>query len=70
LESAVFPSPEAKATAPSLEPQAVVAKSDEEKKEPQEPTQLEVAASGSDPDGEEDGQEEEIPVADPQPMRL
>jgi hypothetical protein len=70
LEAAVPPSPEAKTTAPLLEPQPVVVESDEDAKEPHEPTQLEVAAGVPDPDGPEDGQEEEIPVAEPQPMRL
>ena len=32
--------------------------------------QPEVAASDPDPDGPEDGHEEDIPVAEPQPMRL
>ena len=64
------PSPEAKTTAPPVEPQAAVVKNDEDKKEPHEPTQPEVAASGPDPDGPEDGHEEDIPVAEPQPMRI
>ena len=70
LEAAVPPSPEAKTAAPPVEPQAAVVKNDEDKKEPHEPTQPEVAASGPDPDGPEDGHEEDIPVAEPQPMRL
>jgi hypothetical protein len=70
LEAAVPPSPEAKTTAPPVESQAAVAKNDEDKKEPPEPTQPEVAASGPDPDGPEDGHEEDMPVADPQPMRI
>jgi hypothetical protein len=32
--------------------------------------QPEVAASGPDPDGPEDGHEEDIPVAEPQPIRI
>ena len=70
LEAAVPPSPEAKTTAPPVEPQAAVVKNDEDKKEPHEPTQPEVAASGPDPDGPEEGQEEDMPVAEPQPMRI
>ena len=45
-------------------------KNDEDEKQPHEPTQPEVAASGPDPDGPEDGHEDDIPVAEPQPMRL
>jgi hypothetical protein len=70
LEAALPPSLEPMTTAPLAEPQAAVVKNDEDKKEPQEPTQPEVAASGPDPDGPEVGQEEDIPVAEPQPMRL
>ena len=70
LEVAVPPSPEAKVTAPPVEPQATAVKNDEDKQQPHEPTQPEVAASGPDPDGAEDGQEEDIPVAEPEPMRL
>jgi type IV secretory pathway TraG/TraD family ATPase VirD4 len=70
LEAAVPPSPEAKTDAPLVEPQAGVLKNDDDKKEPHEPTQPEIAASAPDPDGQEDGHEEDIPVAEPQPMRL
>ena len=35
-----------------------------------EATQPEVAASGPDPDDAEDGLEDDIPVAEPEPMRL
>ncbi|MHB8304230.1 MAG: hypothetical protein ACYDC6_15685, partial [Acidobacteriaceae bacterium] len=66
LETALPPSPDAKATTP----QAAVVKNDEGKKEPREPMQSEVAASCPDPDGPEGGLEEDIPVAEPQPMRI
>ena len=70
LEAAVPPSTDAKTIAPPEEPQPVVMKNDEEKKEPHEPAQPEVAATGPDPDGREEGQKEDIPVAEPQPMRI
>ena len=70
LEAAVPPSPVAKTTAPPVEPQAAIVKNDEPEKEPPEPTPPEVAASGPDPDGPEDAQDGDIPVAEPQPMRL
>jgi hypothetical protein len=70
LEVAVPPSPEAKATEALVEPQATAVNNDEDKQQPPEPTQPEVAASGPDADGAEDGQEEDIPVAEPEPMRL
>jgi len=70
LEAAVPPSPEAKITAQVVEPQAAVAENDEDKKEPHDPIQPQVAASGPDPDGPEDDHEEDLPVAEPQPMRL
>jgi hypothetical protein len=69
LEAALPPSPEAQTAAPSVEPQAVVVKKDDEK-EPHELTPPEGAASGSDPDGPEDEHDDDIPVAEPQPMRL
>ena len=69
LEAAVPPSPEAKTTAPPIETQAAIVKNDDEK-EPHEPTPPEGAASGPDPDGSEDEHDEDIPVAEPQPMRL
>ena len=67
LEAALPPSPEVKAAAPTVEPETAVVKDDEDTKEPAQP---EVAASGTDPDSPEDGHEEDIPVAEPQPMRL
>jgi hypothetical protein len=70
LEAAVPPPPEAKTFAPPVEPQAVIVENDEDKKEPHEPTQPEVAASAADPDVPKDGQEEDMPVAEPQPMRI
>jgi hypothetical protein len=70
LEAAVPLSPEPKTTAPPIEPQATVGKNDEDKKEAREPTQPEVAAGVPDRDGPEDGHEEDISVAEPQPMRL
>ena len=70
LEAALPPSPETKTTAPPIESQAAVVKNDEDQKEPPEPMQPEVAASDPDPDGPEFGHEEDIPVAEPQPMRL
>jgi type IV secretory pathway TraG/TraD family ATPase VirD4 len=70
LEVAVPPSPEAKVTASPVEPQATAVKNDEDKQQLDEPTQPEVAASCPDPDGAEDGQEEDIPIAEPEPMRL
>ncbi|WP_263354215.1 type IV secretion system DNA-binding domain-containing protein [Acidicapsa acidisoli] len=70
LEASVPPSSGAKATAPRVEPQPAVMKNDEGKKEAHSPMQPEVPASDPDPDGSEDGHEEDIPVADPQPMRL
>jgi type IV secretory pathway TraG/TraD family ATPase VirD4 len=70
LETAVPPSPEANVTASPVEPQVTALKNDEDKQKPPEPTQPEVAASGPDPDGAENGQEEDIPVAEPEPMRL
>ena len=70
LEAAVPPSKDAKTITPPEKPQAAVVKDDEDKQEPHEPTQPEVAASGPNPDGPEDDHEEDIPVAEPQPMRL
>ena len=70
LEAALPPSPETKATAPLAEPQAAVVKNDEDKNEPHQPMQPEVAPSGPDPGGPEDDHEEDIPVAEPQPMRI
>jgi type IV secretory pathway TraG/TraD family ATPase VirD4 len=70
LEAAVAPSPEANTAAPPVEPQAAVMKDGEDEKVPHQPTQPEVAANGPDPDGAEDGHEEDIPIAEPQPMRL
>jgi type IV secretory pathway TraG/TraD family ATPase VirD4 len=68
LEAGVPPLPEAKTTAPPVEQQAVAAKNEGDK---QGPTLPEAATSGPDPDSPEEGQEEEdIPVAEPQPMRL
>ena len=66
----MHPSPEPKVATSPVEPQTTDVKNDEDKKEPQEPTQAEVPATGPDPDGAEDGQEEDIPVAEPEPMRL
>jgi type IV secretory pathway TraG/TraD family ATPase VirD4 len=70
LEAAVPPPPEAKTTASLEEPKAAAVTNDEDKKEPHEPTQPEVAASAPDPDVPKDGHEEDIPVAEPQPMRI
>jgi hypothetical protein len=70
LEAALPPSPEAKATAPPVEPQTAAVKNYEDNQQPYEPTQPEVTAIGPDPDGPEDKQEENIPVAEPQPMRI
>jgi type IV secretory pathway TraG/TraD family ATPase VirD4 len=71
LEAGVPPSPKAKTTAPPVEPQAVAAKNEGDEQEPDGPTLPEAATSGPDPDGPEEGQEEEdISVAEPQPMRL
>jgi hypothetical protein len=70
LEAAVAPSPEANTAAPPVAPQAAVVKDGEHEKEPHQPTQPELPASSPDPDGPEDGHEEDIPVAEPQPMRL
>ena len=70
LEAALPPSPKAKTTAPPIEPQGAVVKKDENKPEPHEPMQPEVAASSPDPDGLPDEQEKDIPVAEPQPMRI
>jgi type IV secretory pathway TraG/TraD family ATPase VirD4 len=68
LEAGVPPLPEAKTTAPPVEQQAVAAKN---KGDEQGPTLPEAATSGPDPDGPEERQEgEDIPVAEPQPMRL
>jgi type IV secretory pathway TraG/TraD family ATPase VirD4 len=69
LEAAVHPSPAAKVTAPPVESQTTSVKNDEEK-ESHEPTQPEVVASVPDPSSPEGGQEEDIPVAEPQPIRL
>jgi type IV secretory pathway TraG/TraD family ATPase VirD4 len=65
LEAAVPPSTDVKTIAAPEELQPAVVKNYEETKEP---TQPEVAASAPDPDGPEDDQEEDIPVAEPQPM--
>jgi type IV secretory pathway TraG/TraD family ATPase VirD4 len=70
LEAAVPPSPEAQTTAAPVEPKAAVVTNDEDKKEPHEPTEPEVAASAPDPDGPKDRHDEDIPVAEPQPMRI
>ncbi len=70
LEAAVPPSPEAPTTAPPVEPSAAVVKNDEDEKKPYEPMQPEAVASGPDPDGPEEDHDEDIPVAEPQPMRL
>ena len=71
LEAAVSPSLEAKTAVPPVEPLVAIVENDEDKKEPDEPTQSEVAASCPDRDvPEEDQQEEDMPVAEPQPMRI
>jgi len=67
LEAAVPPSTDAKTIAPPQEPQAAVVMKDEDDKEPAQP---EVAATGPDPDGPAEGQEEDIPVAEPQRMLI
>jgi hypothetical protein len=68
LEAELPPSPETQTAAPLVEPQAAVVKKDEDKPESHEPTPPEVAASS--PDGPEDGHEADVPVAEPQPMRI
>jgi type IV secretory pathway TraG/TraD family ATPase VirD4 len=70
LEAALPPSPEAKTAVPPVEPLAAIVENDEDKKEPHEPTQSEVAANGPDSDVPEEDQEEDMPVAEPQPMRI
>jgi type IV secretory pathway TraG/TraD family ATPase VirD4 len=70
LEAAVPPSTDAKTVAPPEGPQPVTVKNGEDKKETNEPTQPEVAASGPDPAGPEEGQGEDVPVAAPQPMLI
>ncbi len=70
LEAALPPSTDAKTIASPEEPQPVTEKNDEDNKETHEPTQPEVAASGPDPAGPEEGQGEDVPVAAPQPMLI
>jgi hypothetical protein len=70
LEAGSQPSPEPPATIPPAETTADDAKDDEDAVEQDEPTQDEISASGHDPDSPEDDQEEDVPVAAPEPMRV
>ena len=70
LEAGSQPSPEPPAPMPPAETTADDAKDDEDAVEQDEPTQDEISASGHDPDSPEDDQEEDVPVAAPEPMRV
>jgi len=53
---------------PSTSP--VSATDDENDAEPDEPTEEEIAASGANPDSPDDDQEEDVPVADDETIRV
>jgi hypothetical protein len=62
---------EADAPVPPSEPAAPVqAEEDETEVEADEPSEEEIAASGSDPDSPEDDQEQDVPIAADEPMRV
>jgi type IV secretory pathway TraG/TraD family ATPase VirD4 len=70
LEAGSQPSPEPPATMPPVETTADDARGDEDAVEQDEPTEDEISASGHDPDSPEDDQEQDVPVAAPEPMRV
>jgi type IV secretory pathway TraG/TraD family ATPase VirD4 len=70
LEAGSQPSPEPPTTMPPTETTADDAKGDEDAVNQDEPTQDEISASGHDPNSPEDHQEEDVPVASPEPMRV
>jgi len=70
LEAGSQPSPEPPTTMPPVETTADDARGDEDAVEQDEPTEDEISASGHDPDSPEDDQEEDVPVAAPEPMRV
>jgi type IV secretory pathway TraG/TraD family ATPase VirD4 len=70
LEAGSQPSPEPPTTMPPAETTADDTKGDEDAVEQAEPTQDEISTSGHDPDSPEDDQEEDVPVAAPEPMRV
>lgn len=70
LEAAAPHPPEAKAAATPAELPALVVKDDEDTKELHQQTQPEVPTGSSASDSPEDGQKEDVPVADAEPMRI
>jgi type IV secretory pathway TraG/TraD family ATPase VirD4 len=70
LEAGSQPSPEPPTRMPPAETPADDAKGDEDAVEQDEPNQVEISASGHDPDSPEDDREEDVPVAAPEPMRV
>jgi hypothetical protein len=70
LEAESQSSPEQPTTMPPAETAADDAKGNKDAVEQDEPTQDEISASRHDPDSPEDNQEEDVPIAAPEPMRV